>query len=55
MRNIFFNYIMDKGYYSALEEAHGDRTKVKYNYGWYCVDHIYGPEYDEDGLPIAFT
>lgn len=44
---------MDKGYYKALRCAHGDESKVHYNYGWYSESG--GPEYDEDGEPIGFT
>lgn len=59
-RTIFYknNLIMarkySKGYYEALRHAHGDESKVKHNYGWY-YDDGYGPEYDDNGEPIAFT
>lgn len=43
-----------KGYYQALRDAHGDKSKVHYNYGWYA-DNVYGPEYDDNGDPIGMT
>ena len=44
---------MSRGYAQALRDAHGDKSKVHYNYGWYCSPN--GTEYDENGRPIPFT
>ena len=44
-----------KGYYKALRKAHGDKSKVHHNYGWYADNDDYGPEYDDNGEPIGFT
>lgn len=45
---------MSRGYAQALREAHGDKSKVHNNYGWYSEDG-YGTEYDDDGNTIPFT
>ena len=45
---------MSRGYAQALREAHGDKSKVHNNYGWYSEDGQ-GTEYDDDGNAIPFT
>lgn len=44
---------MSRGYAQALLDAHGDKSKVHRNYGYYSEDS--GTEYDENGDAIPFT